>query len=204
MIRIEAMTKHYRMGDSIVHALDGVDLAIGQGEFVSITGASGSGKSTLINLIPRFYDVTAGQVLVDGRDIREYDILTFLNRVGFVGQETFIFNASIRENISFGNEHSDEEVVEAAGLADAHEFPAAQKLAQLPDPLLGDDANGSRTLAERFDDEGVVAGVDTRRWMCVEIRSFASGVKVHVLPGPSPVRANHHDAPRGLTATCVP
>ncbi|MFA5368156.1 MAG: ABC transporter ATP-binding protein, partial [Dehalococcoidia bacterium] len=96
------------------HTLDDISLSISKDGVTAVVGHSGSGKSTLADLLLRLYDVEKGQILIDGRDIREYDILTFLNKVGFVGQETFIFNASVRDNIAFGNEHSDEEVFEAA------------------------------------------------------------------------------------------
>lgn len=118
------------------HTLDDISLSIEKDRVTAVVGHSGSGKSTLADLLLRLYDAEKGQILIDGRDIREYDILTFLNKVGFVGQETFIFNASVRDNIAFGNEHSDEEVLEAARLADAHEF-----ISELPegyDTVVGD------------------------------------------------------------------
>ncbi|MFA5054804.1 MAG: ABC transporter ATP-binding protein [Dehalococcoidia bacterium] len=118
------------------HTLDDISLSIEKDRVTAVVGHSGSGKSTIADLLLRLYDVDKGQILVDGRDIREYDIFTFLGKVGFVGQETFIFNASIRDNIAFGNEHLDEEVVEAAKLANVHEF-----ITELPegyDTVVGD------------------------------------------------------------------
>jgi len=113
-----------------------ISLGIKKDTMTAIVGASGSGKSTLVDLLLRLYDVDDGEILVDGTNIKNYDISTLLAKVGFVGQETFIFNASIRENIAFGSEYSEEEATEAARLANAHEF-----IEQLPegyDTVVGD------------------------------------------------------------------
>lgn len=93
------------------------------GETVAILGATGAGKSTLVNLIPRFYDVTAGQVLVDGTDVRDYKLDTLRNGIGMVLQESILFSGTIRDNIRWGAENaSDEEVIAAAKAAEAHDF----------------------------------------------------------------------------------
>ncbi|WP_287127932.1 ABC transporter ATP-binding protein [Candidatus Cyanaurora vandensis] len=103
--------------------LRGVDLTIARGTTVAIVGASGAGKSTLTALVPRFYDVTGGAILVDGVDIRTYDVASLRKTIGIVSQETYIFNASLRDNIAYGMSGvSDEAVMEAARLAHAHDF----------------------------------------------------------------------------------
>jgi len=93
------------------------------GETVAIIGATGSGKSSLVNLIPRFYDVTEGKVLIDGKDIRNIKLNTLRNCVSMVLQESILFSGTIMENLRWGRDDAkDEEVIEAAKKADAHDF----------------------------------------------------------------------------------
>lgn len=100
----------------------GLSLRIEAGKTTALAGASGSGKSTIIDLILRMYDVTGGRILIDSVDIRDFDITTLHNKMGFVSQETFIYNASIRENITFGRKFTTEKVIEAAKQANIHEM----------------------------------------------------------------------------------
>jgi len=103
--------------------LSDVNIKVRPGEMVAIVGATGSGKSTIINLIPRFYDVTDGAVLVDGVDIRKYRLSSLRRHIGIVSQETFLFGDSVRENIAYGNPNASmEEIKEAAKSANIHEF----------------------------------------------------------------------------------
>jgi ATP-binding cassette subfamily B protein len=108
--------------------LSDIDLVIEAGQTVAFVGRTGSGKSTLTRLVPRLYDATEGQVLVDGRDVRSLPLASLRSAVSFVPQESFLFSDSLRENIAFGKPAaSEEEVVEAAkraGLAsDIESFP---------------------------------------------------------------------------------
>ena len=101
----------------------GVSFTVRKGETVALVGPSGGGKSTLSDLIPRFYDPTAGQILIDGRDIREYDLHSLRERMGIVAQDTILFNDSIENNIRLGNETaSREEILQAARIANADRF----------------------------------------------------------------------------------
>ncbi|MBE3576190.1 MAG: ABC transporter ATP-binding protein [Limnochordales bacterium] len=103
------------------YALRGFNLVIRPGERVAIMGGTGSGKTTVANLIPRFYDPTAGQILLDGRDLREWPLEQLRRQIGFVFQDNFLFSLSIRDNICLGNPESDQarvqEVAEAAQIA---------------------------------------------------------------------------------------
>ena len=103
--------------------LDDVSFEVQPGQVVALLGATGSGKSTIINLIPRFYDPTAGRILVDGHDLRLVTLASLRSQVGIVLQETTLFTGTIRENIAFGRPGASEaEIVEAARAACAHDF----------------------------------------------------------------------------------
>ena len=104
-------------------AVTGVSFAAHPGEMTAIIGGTGSGKSTIAGLIPRFYDVNGGQVLVDGVDVRELPLEDLRRRIGYVPQKAVLFTGSVAENIRYGREHaSDEEVRRAAEIAQAMEF----------------------------------------------------------------------------------
>jgi len=103
--------------------LDGVSFSIKSGEFVAVAGGSGSGKSTLLNLIPRFYDVDAGSIEIDGRDIRDVTLATLRKQTGYVGQDNYLFDGTIRENLSYGRPGAaEDEIISAAESANAHDF----------------------------------------------------------------------------------
>ncbi|MEH7226315.1 ABC transporter ATP-binding protein [Bacillus sp. JJ1566] len=107
--------------DQIV--LKNINLDIKSGEKVALVGMSGGGKSTLVSLIPRFYDVTGGRILLDGTDIRSYKVRSLRDKIGMVHQDTFLFSESVKHNILLGKPGaSDEEIIEAAKAANAHEF----------------------------------------------------------------------------------
>jgi ATP-binding cassette subfamily B multidrug efflux pump len=103
--------------------LEDINLVAEPGETVAILGATGAGKSTLINLVPRFYDVSAGRILIDGMDIRQIQQDSLLAQIGIVPQETILFSGTVRDNIRYGNpQASDEAVIAAAKAAQAHDF----------------------------------------------------------------------------------
>jgi subfamily B ATP-binding cassette protein MsbA len=106
-----------------VPLLQDVNLRINQGEVVAIVGSSGAGKTTLANLIPRFFDVTRGRILIDGHDVRGVTISSLRGQIGMVTQETILFNDTVFNNICYGRKPQNEaEVVEAARVALAHDF----------------------------------------------------------------------------------
>jgi ATP-binding cassette subfamily B protein len=113
---------HYN-GSSQTTVLDRVNLAAEPGKTIAILGATGAGKSSLVNLIPRFYDPSAGYVAIDGVDIRTVRQDSLLAHIGIVPQETVLFSGSVRDNIRYGKpEASEEDVVAAAKAAQAHDF----------------------------------------------------------------------------------
>ncbi len=112
--------RYFGSGDPV---LNQVDFVANPGETVALLGATGSGKTTIINLIPRFYDVSEGQVLVDGHDVRDVQMESLRRQIGIVLQETNLFTGTIRENIAFGRpDASEAEIIAAAQAAAAHDF----------------------------------------------------------------------------------
>ena len=113
----------FRYADDNTEVLSNINLNIKKGDSVALVGPSGGGKSTLCNLIPRFYDVTEGRILIDGIDIKEITLKSLRNSIGVVQQDVYLFSGTVFENISYGLPGaSREDVIEAAKLAGAHEF----------------------------------------------------------------------------------
>jgi ATP-binding cassette, subfamily B, bacterial MsbA len=110
----------YEAGKGV--ALTDVSLHVPRGETLAIVGRSGSGKSTLVNLLPRFYELTSGAVLVDGHDVRDFELQNLRKQISLVSQEVVLFNDSIRANIAFGSTVSDAEIERAASAAHVLEF----------------------------------------------------------------------------------
>ena len=125
-VRLEGVRFGYAASRPV---LDGIDLELEPGRTVALIGHTGSGKTSLAALVPRFYDVDAGRVTVDGADVRDVTLASLRRQIGIVAQDPFLFSASVRENIAFGvPDATDEEVERAARQAQAHEF-----VAELPD-----------------------------------------------------------------------
>ena len=109
-----------RYANASENSLDNVDFSVKRGETIGIIGGTGSGKTSLVNLIPRFYDVCEGEVLVDGINVKDYSSEALLEKIGIVPQRAVLFAGSIRDNMKWGNEDAtDEEIIEAITLAQA-------------------------------------------------------------------------------------
>jgi ATP-binding cassette subfamily B protein len=120
-VAFERVSFHYR-GEN-APALHDIDLEAQPNQVIALVGPTGSGKTSLINLIPRFYDISRGRVLVDGYDVREVDLKSLRNQIGIVLQTSLLFSATIRENIAYGRpEATLEQVIAAAKAAQAHDF----------------------------------------------------------------------------------
>ncbi|HEY9077864.1 MAG TPA: ABC transporter ATP-binding protein [Anaerolineaceae bacterium] len=119
-IQLKNVSFHYLPGETI---LDDVNITIPAGHIVALVGPTGVGKSTLVSLIPRFYDVCAGSITLDGVDIRDITLESLRRQISIVLQDVFLFYGSVRENILFGRpDATEEEVIEAAKVANAHDF----------------------------------------------------------------------------------
>ncbi len=111
-------------GDNI---LDNINFKVNAGEIVGIVGGTGCGKSSMVNLIPRLYDATEGQILIDGVDVKNYDLTALRDMIGVVLQKNVLFTGTIKDNIRWGNKNAtDEEVIAACKAAQAHDFIIAQ------------------------------------------------------------------------------
>lgn len=121
--RIDIDHVSFQYNDNEAPILKDINLSIEKGETVAFVGMSGGGKSALINLIPRFYDVTSGQILIDGHNIKDFLTGSLRNQIGLVQQDNILFSDTVKENILLGRPTAtDEEVVEAAKMANAHDF----------------------------------------------------------------------------------
>src|SRR5438093_276248 len=133
-IRFEGVGFEYIPGRPV---LENIDLDVPPGQTIALIGHTGSGKTTLTSLVPRFYDVTAGRVTIDGADVRDVSLHPPRSEIGAVSQDTFLFSATVRENITFGAPGlSDEEIEHVARLAQAHEF--IERLPEGYDTVIGE------------------------------------------------------------------
>jgi ATP-binding cassette, subfamily B, bacterial MsbA len=123
-VRLENVSFAYASdGEEKHEVLRNINLEVQRGEVLAIVGSSGAGKSTLVHLIPRFFDVTAGRLLIDGHDVRDITLASLRAQVGIVTQETVLFNDTVRNNIAYGQPHVPQKDVEAAARAAlAHDF----------------------------------------------------------------------------------
>jgi ABC-type multidrug transport system fused ATPase/permease subunit len=133
-IRFEGVGFEYMPGRPV---LEGIDLDVPPGQTIALIGHTGSGKTTLTSLVPRFYDVTAGRVTIDGADVRDLKLGSLRSEIGAISQDTFLFSASVRENITFGAPGlSHDEIEHVARLAQAHEF--IERLPEGYDTVIGE------------------------------------------------------------------
>ncbi|MFM8580812.1 MAG: ABC transporter ATP-binding protein, partial [Planctomycetaceae bacterium] len=133
-VEFDAVSFHYQPDAAV---LSGLSFRVQPGQRVALLGQTGAGKTTLLAIIPRFYDPTAGRILIDGHDLREFDVAALRRQVGLVFQETFLFSNTIAANIAFGRpDVSREDIERAARIACAHEF--IEQLPQGYDTPLGE------------------------------------------------------------------
>ncbi len=133
-VRFEGVTFGY---DHERPVLENIDLELEPGRTVALIGHTGSGKTTLASLVPRFYDVTAGRVTVDGVDVRTADLVALRRAIGVIAQDPFLFSATVRENIAFGRpDATDDDIVAAARAAQVHEF--VERLPNEYDTVVGE------------------------------------------------------------------
>lgn len=119
--QIEFKNVTFNYGDKKV--LDSINLTVKKGQTIALVGASGAGKSTIADLIPRFHDVTSGQILIDGHDVKTLDLFSYRRLIGMVSQDPILFNDTIEANIKLGlGNKSHDEIIEAARVANAHHF----------------------------------------------------------------------------------
>lgn len=139
--RITFEDVHFRYPGAATEALKGISFETKPKELIAILGMTGSGKSTIINLIPRFYDVTAGSVRIDGRDVRDFTLESLRSSIGIVFQETTLFAGTIRDNIAYGAPNAPlKAVIEAATTAQIHDF--ISRLPEKYETLVGERGVG--------------------------------------------------------------
>ncbi|MFM1534283.1 ABC transporter ATP-binding protein [Helcococcus ovis] len=122
---IEFKNVSFKYPDASEYVLNNISFKTKKGETLAFIGTTGSGKSTLINLVTRFYDVTSGEILIDGINVKEYDFKTLYNKIGYVPQQAVMFNLSVKENIAFGKggTNVDESIIdEAISISQSQEF----------------------------------------------------------------------------------
>ncbi len=122
-IRGDIRLEHVDFAYETTPVLKDINLSIQSGEVIAFVGMSGGGKTSLVNLIPRFYDVNAGRIAIDGRDIRDVTLKSLRSQIAIVTQQTILFNDSVRNNIAYGDiERTEEDIINAAKAANAHDF----------------------------------------------------------------------------------
>ena len=141
--QIELRDVHFGYARQRTEAIGGISLSIAPGETVALVGQTGAGKSTLVKLVARFYDVTAGSVLIDGRDVREYDLPSYRQQLGVVPQEPYLFAGTVRDAIAYGRPNATDAEVEAA----ARGVGAIEMISRLPGGFLHEVSERGRNLA---------------------------------------------------------
>jgi len=140
----------FKFHDSDLPVLENINLSFKKGETIAFIGSTGSGKSTLINLIPRLFDVTDGEILLDNINIKDYDLNYLRSKIGFIAQKAILFNDTIINNIKYGKKDATkEEVIQAAKIAQAHDFIMEKELGY-DDPISEMGANLSGGQKQRI------------------------------------------------------
>jgi ATP-binding cassette subfamily B protein len=141
--RVELRDLDFSYGGGEANALSGINLTVEPGETVALVGQTGAGKSTLVKLIARFYDATGGQVLVDGTDVRDYDLASYRHQLGVVPQESYLFAGTVRDSIAYARPDAGDAEVEAAARATgAHDM-----ITRLPGGYAHEVAERGRNLS---------------------------------------------------------
>jgi len=141
--QIELRDVEFSYPDQPQQALAGINLSVAPGETVALVGQTGAGKSTLVKVIARFYDVTSGRVLVDGVDVRDYDLAAYRHQLGVVPQEAYLFPGTVRDAIAYGRPDASDAEVEAA----ARGVGAIDMIARLPGGFLHEVSERGRNLS---------------------------------------------------------
>jgi ATP-binding cassette, subfamily B, bacterial len=141
--QIELRDVYFSYPDQPQRALGGINLSVAPGETVALVGQTGAGKSTLVKVIARFYDVTSGRVLVDGVDVRDYDLAAYRHQLGVVPQESYLFPGTVRDAIAYGRPDATDAEVEAA----ARGVGAIDMIARLPGGFLHEVSERGRNLS---------------------------------------------------------
>ncbi len=141
--QIELRDVYFSYPDQPQRALGGINLSVAPGETVALVGQTGAGKSTLVKLVARFYDVTSGRVLVDGVDVRDYDLAAYRHQLGVVPQESYLFPGTVRDAIAYGRPDATDAEVEAA----ARGVGAIDMIARLPGGFLHEVSERGRNLS---------------------------------------------------------
>ena len=140
---IEFRDVAFRYPDGEVNAIEGIDFTARPGQFTAIIGGTGSGKSSLINLITRFYDVTEGEILLDGKDIRSISLSQLRDQIGLVPQKGVLFSGTIADNLRYGREDAtDEDLMEAVRIAQAEDF-----ISEKPEGIYTEIAQGGTNVS---------------------------------------------------------
>ena len=119
---VEFKNVSFKYPDADEYLLKDISFKVSKGETIAFIGSTGSGKSSLINLIPRFYDATEGEVLVDGINVKKYKLSNLYDKLGYISQKAFMFNGTVKSNVSYGKKISNEKIEEAIKVAQADEF----------------------------------------------------------------------------------
>lgn len=123
---VEFKNVSFKYPDAADYILKNISFKAKRGQTVAFIGSTGSGKSTLVNLIPRFYDATEGEVLIDGVNVKEYNLESLYNKLGYVSQKTVMFSGTVSSNVAYGEnglgEYSEETVKRAVSIAQASDF----------------------------------------------------------------------------------